>query len=70
MKTAETQTTDPIGKAIQELGSLNDINDHISMRVILGRIVAACEKAACDAMHHGTYNTKVLAAIRECANGK
>lgn len=33
-------------------------------------VVAICENAAYDAMRHGTYNTKVLAAIRECANAE
>src|SRR5215472_1252892 len=37
------QTTDPIAAAIDELVALNDINDHISMRVILARLTAVGE---------------------------
>jgi hypothetical protein len=70
-----TQTTDPIGDAIRELVDLNDINDHISMRVILGRIVdVERERCAVAVRRHWrasdpNLNEMALAILREIENG-
>ncbi len=54
--------SDPIGAAIMELLDLNDINDHISMRVILGRLVQS-EREACAQRTYAAMQ-QVIDAIR------